>query len=136
MNTLDRPLKLYSLKQVLSGEMSRDLGIVDQVVDAPVSQPASVNDNVLAFAKVPTLGTSVLLKGQPFTLTTVRPYTRADGEPSQLLEWEAPCWECGEPFTTSNTLEGSSWLNRRCQVHRRPGARVRGVCHPPVKRAA
>jgi hypothetical protein len=39
----------------------------------------------LAFAQVPALGTEVMWGGQPYALVKVTPYTRNDGEPSQVL---------------------------------------------------
>lgn len=73
------------------------------------------------------IGTEILLDGQPYRLTRIKPHTRVDGSQSKLLVWRAPCWECGAPFDVTTPITGfSKTPSRRCPRHRRPGIKVRG----------
>jgi hypothetical protein len=68
-------------------------------------------------------GETLDYKGQPYVLLRRRPYTRQDGNPTTLADWQSQCPRCGQTFeqTTSMRLR---WLNRRCSTCKQPGIRV------------
>lgn len=66
-------------------------------------------------------------RGQVYRLVKVRPYTRRrDGTKTSILYFETACADCGALFLVS-TPESSVKFepNRRCQVHKHPGKRVK-----------
>lgn len=51
---------------------------------------------------------------------------RRDGSVSEIIVWQSACPECGTPFTCTTPATATTFKpNRRCQVHKRPGQRVR-----------
>lgn len=78
----------------------------------------------LAFAEPPPEGLTALVGGQPFTLVGVRPFTGRRGRQTFILEWRAPCADCGAPFTQTLAVSGNPNIRRRCDQHRRPGVRA------------
>lgn len=77
----------------------------------------------LNFDPIPDLGTIVFRYGQRYMLDEVEPYVRKDGEASTLLRWRSTCADCGAPFDFRTPIK-SKGFNRRCALHRNPGARV------------
>ena len=59
-------------------------------------------------------------KGQRFVVIAAKPYTRANGEPSMVLTWQAACAHpgCGKAFTFT-TGRKLGYPLRRCPTHRR-----------------
>ena len=112
-------------------KLTEELRLDREAADVPAPAAPAM---ALAFEKVPAIGTAVLWRGQPYTLVAVKPYTRKDGGASQVLVWEAPCWDCGEAFRVSRGLSGSKGVNRRCQQHKQTGSPVKGACHPPMRK--
>lgn len=51
---------------------------------------------------------------------------RSDGTFATIIRWQSHCAQCGAPFEISTVAESSKWQpSRRCQIHKRPGVRVR-----------
>ena len=64
--------------------------------------------------------------GQRYIAVAAKPYTRADGTETQIIVWESPCADCGEPFLCPAPAAAARFQpNRRCPKHKRPGQRVR-----------
>lgn len=66
-------------------------------------------------------------RGQTYRL--VGSFVRArkrDGSEATILTWQSFCAQCGDSFTITTPAASSKFQpNRRCQVHKRPGQRVR-----------
>ena len=66
-------------------------------------------------------------RGQTYRL--VGSFVRArkrDGSEATILIWQSFCAQCGDSFTITTPAASSKFQpNRRCQVHKRPGQRVR-----------
>jgi hypothetical protein len=79
----------------------------------------------IKFAMPPEIGTAFLVNGQPYRLDEVRSHRRQDGFMTTLLNWRSHCPDCGASFifTTGHTI---THVNRRCELHRKGGKRVRG----------
>lgn len=78
--------------------------------------------------ELPTLGTRCTFRGQLYELTGTFRRERKDGSMATIGEWKSQCAECGEVFTFTAPLAAAKFQpNRRCQKHKRPGVRVRGV---------
>jgi hypothetical protein len=64
-------------------------------------------------------------KGQNYWSGTSRPYTRRDGTPITLIEWNSHCVECGRLFSLWRPAKRAKFdPNRRCEEYKRPGCRV------------
>lgn len=64
--------------------------------------------------------------GQLYELAKTEPYTRRDGTQTTLVVWRSTCATCGKPFEVRTPSVSSKFSpNRRCQKHKRPGARVK-----------
>lgn len=65
-------------------------------------------------------------KGQHYVLVKLHTVIRKDGVPVQIARWRSCCAECHQPFEFSQSLvQLGPPFNRRCQIHKRPGRRVR-----------
>lgn len=51
-----------------------------------------------AFADPPPVGVALMVASQRFDLVEVEPYTRRDGEASEIAVWSASCRSCGVEF--------------------------------------
>jgi hypothetical protein len=68
----------------------------------------------------------VVYKGQRYELIGDQPHTRRDATTTTLTVWRSHCPTCGEPFETRTPARAGKFEpGRRCQRHKRPGARVR-----------
>lgn len=66
-----------------------------------------------------------LVGDQLYELARTEPYQRRDGTETELIVWQSHCATCGEPFELRTPSKASKFVpNRRCQKHKRPGARV------------
>lgn len=66
-------------------------------------------------------------QGQRYVEVDRRLRSRRDGSQSVLIVWQSLCPVCGEPFKFTTPERAEKFQpNRRCQVHKRPGHRVRG----------
>lgn len=73
-------------------------------------------------------GLERLYRGQHYRLIDEEPHVCRDGRHTLLGLWESECAECGEPFLFHIPLRAKRFQpNRRCQRHKRPGARVKGA---------
>ncbi len=67
-------------------------------------------------------------RGQFYTAIESFERTNARGGTSIILRWLSCCAQCGEVFYITTPAASSKFEpNRRCQKHKRPGARVREV---------
>jgi hypothetical protein len=84
-------------------------------------------DNIVrAVANGVRVGTTFTKGGQKYTCVGFRDYTNLAGHTSPLAILESQCVDCGAPFrfmTTVGALRRRE-VNRRCALHKRPGARV------------
>lgn len=78
-----------------------------------------------SFAEVPPLGTVLSLGDQDYVLIGVDPHLRLDGSTTSLCVWQSHCAQCGTPYVCRSPLRIHS-LNRRCDIHKRPGFRPGG----------
>jgi hypothetical protein len=67
----------------------------------------------------------VFYKGQAYYALGSEPCIRKDGKPATLMRWRSRCAQCGEPFEFERSIKTPSVPNRRCELHKRPGVRVR-----------
>lgn len=77
------------------------------------------------FGAPPAIGSIFDYRGQIYTFTGTVPYVRQDGVTIELLGWLSHCARCGEPFNFTSTPTGG--FNRRCQIHKAAGRRVREI---------
>ena len=64
--------------------------------------------------------------GQAYEFVAPRRHIRRDGSETLLAIWRSHCPQCGEAFLSTTPAQASKFSpNRRCQVHKRPGHRVR-----------
>lgn len=72
------------------------------------------------------IGDMLVYKGARYQCVAVRPYTRKDGELTEIATMRALCADCGKPYEyeTSRYYRSFSPI-RRCKDHRRMGVRVR-----------
>lgn len=82
--------------------------------------------NAVDFQNEPPIGTTLLVDGQRYELTSVKPHRCQDGSRTVLLDWCSRCPDCGRPFVVTTGLKGK-YINRRCQAHRQPGKAVSAV---------
>lgn len=80
------------------------------------------------FDAPPAVGASFDYRGQIYTFTGTVPHVRQDGATIELLAWLSHCAKCGEPFKLSTNPMGGP--NRRCQVHRAKGRKVKKIATP------
>jgi hypothetical protein len=76
-------------------------------------------------AEIMKVGICIRWKGQPYLLMGIEPYRRRDGKPSRVLLWRSWCAECGETFDFKAPHRKLRDPSRRCQLHAKPGLRVR-----------
>lgn len=78
---------------------------------------------------VPGTGLSIRIicrAGQTYLAGQEREHRRRDGQTTTLVEWRSNCADCGRPFTFWTTMPSTHfWPNRRCEIHKRPGVRVK-----------
>lgn len=57
--------------------------------------------------------------GQDYTLLRLIPHVRTDGQVSKIVEWEANCRSCGQPFTFMTAMKFRSPAKRckACRIH-------------------
>lgn len=85
------------------------------------------------FDDVPAIGTTIALDDQVYELIAIEPHVRKDGVSTLLLVWSTSCAYCADPMLVRSGLHVAA-LNRRCDVHKRPGQRVGGKRrHQPLK---
>lgn len=74
------------------------------------------------------IGTTKIHMGQIYTAIASYERARRDGSQAVILEWFSLCAQCREPFTfTAAAASAKFQPNRRCQRHKRPGARAKAV---------
>lgn len=67
-------------------------------------------------------------KGQAYTSLETIPHICRDGREVRLTRWKSDCAECCQPFVFAYPTHAPKFApNRRCSVHRRPGAIVRAA---------
>jgi hypothetical protein len=79
----------------------------------------------LSATRSPPIGLVLLIDDQRYELVTTEPYQRADGEWTSVLIWRSACVDCGAPFTFTTSKAVPRWLNRRCELHKKPGNKVK-----------
>ena len=72
------------------------------------------------FRILPMTDTVLMLDGQRYVVVGSDRHVRTDGETVPIILWRSRCAECGEPFECRTGLKAQA-LNRRCEMHRRPG---------------
>lgn len=80
----------------------------------------------------PEIGTTSIIHRQRFECVAFQPYRTRDGRDVQLAVWQAPCAECGASFqlVTPTRSQGVRVDRRRCDLHRKPGKRVKHMGTP------
>ena len=78
----------------------------------------------IEFGDLPPIGVSVAINGQRYDLASIEDYVRVDGQPSNVLVWQADCAECGAPFLSKSGSRAFPSI-RRCDEHRLPGRKVK-----------
>lgn len=74
-------------------------------------------------APVP-IGLALSIDGQRYEMISEVEHVRLDGEQTKLAMWRSECAECGQPFEF-RCSQLSLPENRRCELHKQPGKRVR-----------
>jgi hypothetical protein len=69
-----------------------------------------------------------LFDSQLYEFVRIEPHTRRDGTETTLRVWRSHCVHCGEPFEVRTPARSKHFSpSRRCQKHKRPGARARAA---------
>jgi hypothetical protein len=68
---------------------------------------------------------ATIYRGQTYYALGTEPCIRKDGKPATLMRWRSRCARCGEPFEFKRSIKTPFVPNRRCELHKRPGVRVR-----------
>ena len=72
----------------------------------------------------------VTYKGQTYARFSEKSYIRRDGTQTTLIVWRTRCAECGEPMTVMTPSGARNFSpNRRCEIHKKPGVRVKKKSH-------
>lgn len=72
------------------------------------------------------IGQARLYHGQRYVAVAISPYQRRDGSKTALVTWQSNCPQCGQPFHCKTPILATKFQpNRRCQLHKRPGHRVK-----------
>jgi hypothetical protein len=69
---------------------------------------------------------SVEFDGQVYAPVSVKDYLRADGQPSNIVEWKTECPRCGETFTFEQGRKFRS-PRRFCDNCKAPGRTVKDM---------
>lgn len=76
---------------------------------------------------IPPIGFERTYKGQVYRVIDTFERDRANGTVATIIVWVSECVECADSFTFSTPARSNKFApNRRCQVHKRPGCRVKG----------
>ena len=67
------------------------------------------------------VGDTIVRDGQTYVFDGLQSYVTKAGKSVYLRLWRTKCLTCGKPFIATSNRSARTEMNRRCEVHKRPG---------------